>query len=30
MATEAFIVRTESEIVHQLDSMADALDRSRN
>ena len=30
MSTEAFTVRAESEIVHQLDSMADALDRSRN
>ncbi len=30
MATEAFTVRTESDIVHQLDSMARALDRSRN
>lgn len=30
MATEAFTVRAESEIVHQLDSMAGALDRSRN
>ena len=30
MATEAFTVRTESDIVHQLDSMAGALDRSRN
>lgn len=30
MATEAFTVRTETDIVHQLDSMAGALDRSRN
>lgn len=30
MATEAFTVRTESDIVQQLDSMASALDRSRN
>lgn len=30
MTTEAFTVRTESDIVHQLDSMAGALDRSRN
>lgn len=30
MATEAFTVRAESDIVHQLDSMAGALDRSRN
>jgi predicted transcriptional regulator len=30
MATEAFTVRAESDIVHQLDFMADALDRSRN
>lgn len=30
MATEAFTVRTESDIVYQLDSMAGALDRSRN
>jgi len=30
MATEAFTVRTESDIVHQLDSMAGVLDRSRN
>ena len=30
MATEAFTVRTEPDIVHQLDHMADSLDRSRN
>ncbi|MGD0962168.1 MAG: ribbon-helix-helix protein, CopG family [Methylomonas sp.] len=30
MATEAFTVRAESDIVHQLDCMANALDRSRN
>ena len=30
MATEAFTVRAESDVVHQLDSMAGALDRSRN
>ena len=30
MATEAFTVRAESDIVHQLDSMAGVLDRSRN
>src|SRR5574343_1078022 len=30
MATEAFTVRTESDIVHQLDFIAGALDRSRN
>ena len=30
MATEAFTVRTESDIVHQLDFLAGALDRSRN
>lgn len=30
MATEAFTIRAESEIVHRLDVMADALDRSRN
>ena len=30
MATEAFTVRTEPDIVHQLDFMANALDRSRN
>ena len=28
--TEAFTVRTEPEIVHQLDDMAESLDRSRN
>ncbi len=28
--TEAFTVRTEPDIVHQLDHMADSLDRSRN
>jgi predicted transcriptional regulator len=30
MATEAFTVRTDSDTVHQLDHMADSLDRSRN
>ncbi len=30
MGTEAFTVRTESDIVHQLDHMAESLDRSRN
>jgi predicted transcriptional regulator len=30
MATEAFTVRTESNLVHQLDQLADSLDRSRN
>lgn len=30
MATEAFTVRTETEVVHQLDHLADSLDRSRN
>jgi predicted transcriptional regulator len=30
MATEAFTVRAESELVHQLDHLADSLDRSRN
>ena len=30
MAAEAFTVRTETDIVHQLDSMAESLDRSRN
>lgn len=30
MATEAFTVRAETDIVHQLDAMAGALDRSRN
>jgi len=30
MATEAFTVRAETDIVHQLDSMAGVLDRSRN
>ena len=30
MATEAFTVRAESEVVHQLDYLADSLDRSRN
>ena len=28
--TEAFTVRTESDVVHQLDQMASTLDRSRN
>jgi predicted transcriptional regulator len=30
MATEVFTVRAESDIVHQIDFLADALDRSRN
>lgn len=30
MTTEAFTVRTESEIVHRLDQLASRLDRSRN
>lgn len=30
MATEAFTVRAESDIVHQLDHLAGSLDRSRN
>ena len=30
MATEAFTVRAESDIVHQLDYIADSLDRSGN
>ena len=30
MVTEAFTVRAETDIVHQLDSMVGALDRSRN
>jgi len=30
MTTEAFTVRTDPDIVHQLDHMADSLDRSRN
>ncbi len=30
MATEAFTVRAESEVVNQLDHLADSLDRSRN
>jgi len=30
MATEAFTVRTDPDIVHQLDHIADSLDRSRN
>ena len=30
MATEAFTIRAESEIVHKLDSLAGSLDRSRN
>jgi len=30
MATEAFTVRTEPDIIHQLDSIAGILDRSRN
>lgn len=30
MTTEAFTVRAESDLVHQLDQLADSLDRSRN
>ena len=30
MATEAFTIRAETDIVHQLDSLAGSLDRSRN
>ena len=30
MATEAFTVRTDPDIVDKLDHMADSLDRSRN
>ncbi len=30
MSTEAFTVRAESNIVHQLDHLAGSLDRSRN
>lgn len=30
MTTKAFTVRAESDIVHQLDSMAGTLDRARN
>ena len=30
MATEAFTVRAEASIVHQLDQIAGSLDRSRN
>lgn len=30
MATEAFTVRAESDIVHKIDFLADSLDRSRN
>jgi predicted transcriptional regulator len=30
MATEVFTVRTETEIVHKLDTLAGSLDRSRN
>ena len=30
MATEAFTVRAESNIIHQLDHIAGSLDRSRN
>ena len=30
MSTEAFTVRAESNIVHQLDHIAGSLDRSRN
>ncbi len=29
-STEAFTVRTEPDVVHQLDQMASSLDRSRN
>ncbi|WP_341326606.1 ribbon-helix-helix domain-containing protein [Methylotuvimicrobium sp. KM2] len=28
--TEAFTVRTEPDIIHQLDQLAESLDRSRN
>jgi predicted transcriptional regulator len=30
MATEAFTVRAETDIVHKLDHLAESLDRSRN
>lgn len=30
MATEAFTIRTETDIVHKLDGLAESLDRSRN
>ncbi len=30
MATEAFTIRAETDIVHQLDNLAGSLDRSRN
>lgn len=30
MATEAFTIRTETDIVQQLDCLSDVLDRSRN
>ena len=30
MATEAFTIRAETEIVHKLDDLAGSLDRSRN
>lgn len=30
MATEAFTIRAETDFVHQLDSLAGSLDRSRN
>jgi len=30
MATEAFTIRAETDIVHRLDSLAGSLDRSRN
>ncbi|MGZ8184139.1 MAG: CopG family ribbon-helix-helix protein [Methylobacter sp.] len=30
MATEAFTIRAETEIVHKLDELAGSLDRSRN
>ncbi len=30
MATEAFSIRVETEIIHKLDNLAGSLDRSRN
>ena len=30
MATEAFTIRAETDIVHKLDNLAGSLDRSRN
>jgi predicted transcriptional regulator len=30
MATEAFTIRAETEVVHKLDDLAGSLDRSRN